>query len=211
MTMEELQLALTPHQFGKNDVVMLHFRLATAGGISQEMCHPFPLSDDISLLTAKSGYNDAVMGHNGILGRGEAGISDTALFVRDVLAPMAGEILSPGLRPLIELASSGSKIVILHSSGEYFLTGGEWKKDKGVYYSNNGYEPVVHWLEDRLRRWTTEGKTKERAGELAVGIVAEEDETVYADEDDVYICPSCHDTIRWEDLEVAEDGYMRGV
>ena len=43
---------------------VIHFRIATSGGVSKELCHPFPVSKKVSV--EESGRAKQVLFHNGI-------------------------------------------------------------------------------------------------------------------------------------------------
>lgn len=42
---------------------IVHLRVKTAGSVSAEMCHPFPITEEVGLYT--DGHEDAVLFHNG--------------------------------------------------------------------------------------------------------------------------------------------------
>lgn len=132
MDVEEFVTALKEHA-GKQMVV--HLRFATHGAHDELNTHPFE---------AGGGW---VMGHNGVLSdariRGKE--SDTAAFVRDCIYPVLSdhpkEILHNGKwRKTLEIATKGSKLVFLHSSGKHVIIHeNEGHYNEGVWYSNSSY------------------------------------------------------------------------
>jgi hypothetical protein len=118
--------------------IACHFRYGTSGAMDSTMAHPFPILED------GDGVKLAMM-HNGVMScvYSEGGLSDTAVFVRDVLQPQLEA------RPdLIELdgwrAAMGAilgednKLVFCRADGRFFFVNGyqgEWQK-AGTWYSN---------------------------------------------------------------------------
>ena len=68
----------------------VHFRISTSGGINQEMCHPFPLTDNIERLKATYGKANCVIMHNGILpiDTPHKDLNDTCEFIINKLMPI---------------------------------------------------------------------------------------------------------------------------
>src|SRR5210317_419559 len=86
MTFRGFWKGLQAQKFTVDDAVIMHFRISTAGKIRPENTHPFPLHKDLEdLCKTRIACKHAVV-HNGIIGQGEGKISDTMVFVRDVLA-----------------------------------------------------------------------------------------------------------------------------
>ena len=133
-------------QFTSDDVVIYHFRIATQAR-RYEMTQPFPLTDDEDQLQAWDTFAEFGVAHNGIIQRtsnGNPTLSDTALYIRDYLTPrIKTEEDIPGLMDAIEQETGTSKIAILASSGNYYLTG-KWIYDRGLLYSNDSYQDRVY-------------------------------------------------------------------
>lgn len=94
----------------KSSQFILHFRIATHGGISPETCHPFVIHDDLAFV------------HNGTISaqskNTEKGISDTMAFrdnVLNILPP--GFLDNDGMCELIEEYASNSKYAFMDSLG----------------------------------------------------------------------------------------------
>lgn len=129
-------------RFTEDDVVIYHFRIATQAR-THRMTQPFPLTEDEDELQKWDSVARFGVAHNGIIkltSNGSPLMSDTALYIRDYLAPrIQAEEDIPGLLDTIEKETGSSKIAILASSGQYYLTG-KWIYDRGLLYSNDSYE-----------------------------------------------------------------------
>jgi hypothetical protein len=118
--------------------IAVHFRYGTSGSMSAEMAHPFPVLED------EGGVTLAVM-HNGVMNCiGEEGLlSDTAVFIRDVLKPqleaVPGLIEVEGWREAMgAVLGEDNKLLFMRGDGAVFLING-WQgqfEADGVWYSN---------------------------------------------------------------------------
>lgn len=119
--------------------VILHFRIATGGGVSAGTCHPFPVSKKRAQLFALSTVSDTVVAHNGILFSVPIGsdMSDTQIFIRDILADIEHSLESKKVLKTLEKIISSDKMVIATKNKITLL--GSWQGYKGVFFSNNGY------------------------------------------------------------------------
>ena len=126
----------------KNDIIIFHFRWATAGTIEPGNCHPFPLSDKISDLKALDVLCPVAVAHNGVIGDGENDLSDTMVFVRDVLSDPAvqGNLDSEAVLSLITNSIGPSRMIFLDVTEKMILLGEGWIKDHGLIYSNDRYK-----------------------------------------------------------------------
>ena len=161
--------------------VLLHFRFATAGALDATCTHPFPITRDLKKLkTSAIACSQAVI-HNGILGEGEENLSDTMVFVRDVLYPLKKYFEDSGIIDLIGTLSDGSRLALV-SYGKVILTG-KWVENKGVYYSNSAFKKPAYRKEAEYTAYDKNyAVAKGRQGEL----FKEESFT-----GDVPFCPSC--------------------
>ncbi len=128
-----------------NRSVVLHFRYMTCGTRSKEMTHPFPISKNLQVMGQTEWTSEQAMAHNGVVGMGEEGYSDTMVFTRDYLFPLRKYLNDKDIKGMIETLSEGSKMIIVNQSK--VLMTGKFIKDKGVYYSNNGYKtkPITYY------------------------------------------------------------------
>lgn len=127
----------------------VHMRIATHGGISTGMTHPFPLcsSDNDMAAPALVTARPALM-HNGVFSFcGNSKQSDTFIFTRDVISPIyAAHAFHPDADTAraIETITHGSRVVVLHPDGtrDFF---GDWKEKNGVMYSNLNHDAPRIW------------------------------------------------------------------
>lgn len=130
MTFSAFTVALNTLNISDEEACFIHFRIATSGGVTPGMTHPFALDGRVSEIATIS---DSVLMHNGIIPVPLMGqLSDTAT--------LAMWIQSYGLEDeLVQhyLNSGHSKFAVL-STVETTIWG-EWIEEDGVHYSNNGY------------------------------------------------------------------------
>lgn len=144
MTFESFMMSLESHCFTKNDVVVMHFRIATHGGVSQAHCHPFPVSRDLEFMRKTRVKCTKAIAHNGII-KGydyDKSASDTMLFNRDVLAhPILNKHIGKDtdINNIIGRILDGDKLVIMSANGRLNMWG-NWEEKDGVLYSNSGYK-----------------------------------------------------------------------
>lgn len=119
--------------------VVMHFRIASVGGVSQALCHPFAIGRNYRSLSYAT--EAPVVFHNGhiielaIEAKAE-GLSDTALLVRDYLTPLASVLEKPEFHRLLELAFPGSKFAIVTPTATYLV--GRFEKGAGGWQFSNG-------------------------------------------------------------------------
>ncbi len=112
--------------------LLLHFRIATHGGISPGNTHPFSITQDINLLKHPNVLTNYALIHNGILPIEPQGdISDTMELCRR-LAGLHRDI--PAIFNLINGMIGNNKIAIMTRDKVHLL--GEWQDVDGVYFSN---------------------------------------------------------------------------
>jgi len=116
---------------------VLHFRHATSGSRSAAMTHPFPISADPDDLQSMNWSGDAGVAHNGIFGSGEGSLSDTAVFVRDVLTPLRDRLTHSAVLQLLSMAIDTSSLALLTADiDDPLLLGSSWINQRGIWYSN---------------------------------------------------------------------------
>ena len=110
---------------------LLHFRIATHGGISPGLTHPFSLTKDVKLLKHTNVRTNYALIHNGMLPIESEEGSDTMEFCRR-LAPFYQNI--PSAFNLIEGMAGSNKIAVMTRDKVHLF--GEWERLNGVYFSN---------------------------------------------------------------------------
>lgn len=140
MTFEAFKAAYTKEMpnIPEESPLVFHFRIGTSGGIVPEKCHPFPITSKTEFLDCLNLYCPVGVAHNGILGKGEDKLSDTQVFIRDVLSSriIAKNLKSDAVKRLIEFSTNKFAFVFNDMS---FHTIGNFEIDSGVYYSNSGF------------------------------------------------------------------------
>lgn len=111
--------------------LLLHFRIATHGGISPGLTHPFSLTKDVKLLKHTNVKTNYALIHNGMLPIESEEGSDTMEFCRR-LAPFYQNI--PAAFNLIEGMAGNNKIAVMTRDKVHLF--GEWENIDGVYFSN---------------------------------------------------------------------------
>ena len=100
------------------------------------MTHPFPVTKRLAVIKARAVRCGLAVAHNGIIGPGEGDLSDTALFVRDVLAQIGRDCTSKEWLWRIERVAMGGRLAFLDDKGEITLLGRGWVLYQGIWYSN---------------------------------------------------------------------------
>lgn len=156
--------------------MLLHFRIATHGGVSPGLTHPFSLTKDIKLLKHTNVLTNYALIHNGMLPINPKGdISDTMEFCR-CLAPLYQNI--PSAFNLIEDMAGNNKIAVMTRDKVHLF--GEWECIDGVYFSNLLWD----WQEDFYL------PTREELQRLQKGFCLYCDCEIIPD-DETYFCPEC--------------------
>lgn len=126
--------------------IVLHFRIATSGGISEATCHPFRVTPTIGFA------------HNGILSKlGSGFISDTEEFNYTVLRRLNPDFLCNNeiVQALEKYAcKSFSKFVFLDSDNYHLIcneAAGDWVDD--VWFSNSGYKWSTSYSKGYNNEW----------------------------------------------------------
>lgn len=129
---------------------ILHFRISTQGGVNQQCTHPFPLSANMEDLRKLVNFSDIGIAHNGIIDLTSVGAhtqvtySDTMTFITDYLSLIIKdrEFYKDKDKMLLIERLVGSKLAIMDGSGKITKIG-TFIPDKGCYFSNSNYKPVV--------------------------------------------------------------------
>lgn len=124
------------------DIATYHFRITTSGGTNPHNCHPFPISDNVKDLKALSITSRFAFIHNGVIGNGSPSLSDTQLYVKDVLAHIQMKSLTKNIVDRIAQETEGSRTVTIDAQYSQVAMTGKWINDKetGLSFSNSSYE-----------------------------------------------------------------------
>lgn len=158
--------------------LLLHFRIATHGGISPGLTHPFSLTKDVKLLKHTNVKTNYALIHNGMLPiEPEGNISDTMEFCRR-LAPLYQNI--PAALNLIEGMAGNNKIAVMTRDNVHLF--GEWENINGVYFSNLLWDWPEEFYLPTLKelRQLNKGNCPYCDGKIIP-------------EDDLFYCPACGD------------------
>ena len=130
----------------KEDVCLIHFRLATHGLVDVGNRHPFPVTKNKELLRKVELVCQMSAIHNGILNQygDHKKYSDTQKFILDILAEedIKNNLDNEKIRKLIGFYLGGDRLAILRNDGTVFLFG-EWVKEGDIFYSNSGYKSYI--------------------------------------------------------------------
>lgn len=121
--------------------IAIHFRYSTHGVISENNCHPFPITQKIKDLRSTDIKCKRGIMHNGVvpnMTHVDTKLSDTMIAIKTLSvypydAPEAQSIFSTG------------KFLIFDADQWMIYTHGEFIKDNGVYYSNSGYKRQTYY------------------------------------------------------------------
>lgn len=153
MKLKSLKKALDADEITADDLLVLHFRIATAGSVAPRNCHPFPISNDISDLRSQRLSTDIAMAHNGILSYPadtKHDLSDTMSFIKDVLAEpsVRTNLFDSSVSYLVEGSIGASKMVFVNGMGDFLLLG-TWYEDTpkdGCFYSNTFFKRTISYF-----------------------------------------------------------------
>jgi predicted glutamine amidotransferase len=146
-----LEKRLKKKDLNINDIPMvLHFRITTHGGTTPHLTHPFPISSQEKHLKALDLTCDLGLVHNGIITSvpTQAGLSDTAIYIANVLTPLANLksdfYMSNEGKAIMENTIGASKFAFLDKDGN-IETIGDFKKGTknntdDILFSNLSHE-----------------------------------------------------------------------
>lgn len=122
----------------KDKDLVLHFRIATSGGVNRECTHPFPITKDISDMKKLDNVCEYGFAHNGIIdGYGSKDFSDTMEYVSTIISNIHDLDNSESLINALAYEHA-SRFVVL--TKDNFELGGSWVLDNDCYFSNSTYK-----------------------------------------------------------------------
>ena len=119
---------------------LIHFRIATHGAINADNCHPFKITEQVSMI------------HNGVIDHfGSPSLSDTKEFAELILQPLIinggfDVLKKQSVANMLSDAIGNSKLVFLNHKGHTVIINekkGHWSK--GVWFSNNSYKKESYY------------------------------------------------------------------
>ena len=119
-----------------------HFRIATAGKISEGICHPFPVVEKFNDMKRTKTHCFTAIAHNGVLssyspkGGITAEYSDTMLFNQLVLYPLKDMLDKTAVQYLIE--ETGSRFAIMWPEKVSLI--GNFEQKDGCFFSNGTFK-----------------------------------------------------------------------
>lgn len=121
-----------------NKDLVLHFRIATSGGVNRECTHPFPITKNLLEMKKLDNVCEYGFAHNGIIdGYGTKDFSDTMEYVANVIAYIKNIEDEEALLDALAYEHF-SRFVVL--TKDNFELGGNWVKDGEYYFSNTTYK-----------------------------------------------------------------------
>ena len=150
MSWNSFKKAFKPFKNRTDLPLVMHFRITTHGGTEKGLCHPFPLTSNVTELKATKSVTDIGIAHNGFISMtsyATNGASDTSEFIRKYASTI---ITSPqwyrnpnANRVLAEVI--GSKMLVLSNDGHGEVVGDGWVEENGVMFSNNTFREYAWW------------------------------------------------------------------
>lgn len=138
--------AVLKKEMPKNASHIVHFRIATVGGVREELTHPFPIGPDACLDI--TGNCEKVLFHNGQFGEWKRSVIDAATSSRINIPPgpwsdsrgMAFLCAVAG-KHIIGLLDSSSRYVVFDASepeDRRMFLWGTWPEKDGLRFSHSG-------------------------------------------------------------------------
>lgn len=124
--------------------VVLHFRIASAGGIKPENCHPFPLTSSEQMIRRLHCVSDVGIAHNGTIhGYGNSLLSDTMQYIMLQIYPLSCAVpyfyRNRAALETIVNSTKGSWMVLLSCEGDLITIGDFFPEQDGIFYSNKTF------------------------------------------------------------------------
>ena len=146
MDLDDYLRAIREEHFTVSDSVVYHFRISTQAGVSPEMTHPFPLSNQPARLRKLDLRCRVGVAHNGVIpltsDPSNERYSDTAIFITDYLSHIIRRRADLRDRRVLDriFQIAHSRLAIMDGGG-YIATVGKFIDERGLLFSNASYLP----------------------------------------------------------------------
>lgn len=136
----------------RDDIAVIHFRLATSGKVDIGNRHPFPITRNKQLLRRSTSYSRYIVAHNGVLSdysykKGK--YSDTQKFTMDLLADLKYKLHIEGVQRLISKYIGSDKLAIIDAKHRKLILIGDYIEDNRIFWSNDNYKESKSRYRDR--------------------------------------------------------------
>ena len=177
-------MKLKKHADKVHSNIVMHFRIATSGGINDHNCHPFKINNDLYFC------------HNGILDIDvpkNSNINDTQIFNNSFMKGLPNNFVqNDTIMSLLEYTIGiRNKFVFMDVSGQFYILNenvGKW--DNGAWYSNESYKRQSFTYYPK--KWDFYAKDKK--------------DNSYSIEDELEMCESCNEMHLIDDM--VHDNYF---
>lgn len=128
---------------------IIHCRIATHGGTSRALCHPFPIARHSKEFKQK-GESFICMAHNGVLPDyafkpyADNRDSDTSAYVHKLYIKGLRKLPDESLVKTMENEINGSRLIFMDGKGETKRVG-SWSEKDGIWFSNLNHEKYSSW------------------------------------------------------------------
>ena len=164
-----------------NTNIVIHFRIATSGGVNEHNCHPFRVNNNLYFC------------HNGILDIKvplDSKINDTQIFNNAFMKGLPTNFVKDNtIMSLLEYSiGNRNKFVFLDNEGQFYIlneSAGKW--DNGAWFSNDSYKDSPYRNYKTTKKWG-----KSTFSEL----LSEDDEM----KNELIMCESCNEVHFAEDI-----------
>jgi hypothetical protein len=123
-----------------DDTVIVHFRIGTSGKEIPALTHPFPVTDKLEEMAELEYKADNIVFHNGVIGFGENGWSDTCVAVKEIIDPLHPYLVDDKIFNYLQDPLEVKQNRWIITKGAEIYQYGKWETDEGVEYSNDTYK-----------------------------------------------------------------------
>jgi predicted glutamine amidotransferase len=151
MTIDAFMKAIKKEKINKTDIVVMHFRITTAGGTSPNLTHPFIADKNVEMAESLEASTDQlVMFHNGTISDYKGVVekrSDSSLLATQIMSDQAirENLTNSAIVELITLRLGSSRLAVIDpKKHNVFIFGGWSAKDKKEYKWNEAKDGMIY-------------------------------------------------------------------